>query len=84
MFYVYWDDELVSACRTVAELSRELVDANITGSDLFEFLFYLGKRNSRVDESTVQMSDGSKHRIMIQVYYAEDHNPYVFSQELPF
>lgn len=84
MFYVYWDSELVCACRNIDELASELVDANIIGTDLFEFLFYLGKRNSRVDQTTVQMSDGSKHRIMIQVYYAEDHNPYVFTEELPF
>ena len=84
MFYVYWDCELVSACRNLDELVRELVESNITGYDLLEFLFYLGKRNTRVDERTIQMCDGSKHRIMIQVYYAEDHNPYVFFEELPF
>lgn len=84
MFYVYWDCELVCACRNIDELASELLDANIIGSDLFEFLFYLGRNNSRVDQRTIQMSDGSKHRILIQVYYAEDHNPYVLTQELPF
>lgn len=82
MFYIYWDGELVSAVCGIDEVIKEMKESHINGSDLFYGLFSLGHYSQFSCDSLIQMSDGSKHLIHIQVYYCADHLPH--GHDFPF
>lgn len=82
MFYIYWDGELVSAVCGIDEVVKEMKDADVCGSDLFYGLFLLGQDKECSFDTLIQMSDGSKHFIHVQIYYCADHLPH--GHDFPF
>lgn len=76
MYYVYYDDELVAACRSNDELFSEMKDADITGKELLIALLLLGQNDYYVAEKRLQMSDGAKYLINVQVYRAGHQYPH--------
>lgn len=80
MYYVYYDDELVAACRSNDELLLEMKDADITGKELLTALLSLGQYGYVEREKRLQMHDGAKYLINVQVYRADHQYPHgVFS-----
>lgn len=76
MYYVYYDEELVAACRSNDELLLELKDADITGKELLSALLFLGQYDYYEAEKRLQMRDGAKYLINVQVYHAGHHTPH--------
>lgn len=81
MYYVYYDEELVAACRSNDELLLEMKDADIIGKELLSALLFLGQYGYYESDKRLQMSDGAKYLINVQVYHAGHHQPHA---SLPF
>lgn len=76
MYYVYYDEDCVAVCRSNDQLLSELKDADITGKKLLSALLSLGRYGYYESEQRLQMRDGAKYLINVQVYRADHQYPH--------